>query len=63
VEGFRWGVLNGVDPNGKNFVGASVVHTSEGGKYGCLLRLEPNYATQVSLRLFFGGCCWCGEWG
>ncbi|KAK4238444.1 hypothetical protein C8A03DRAFT_33530 [Achaetomium macrosporum] len=47
VEGFRWGVLQGVDPNQKNFVGASVVHTSEGGKYGCLLRLEPNYATQM----------------
>jgi AP-2 complex subunit alpha len=58
VEGFRWGVLNGVDPNGKNFVGASVVHTSEGGKYGCLLRLEPNYATQVSLSAL-GRCgCW-----
>jgi AP-2 complex subunit alpha len=47
VEGFRWGVLDGVDPNAKNFVGASVVHTSEGGKFGCLLRLEPNYGTQV----------------
>ncbi len=57
VEGFRWGVLRGVDPNGKNFVGASVVHTSEGGKYGCLLRLEPNYGTQVSLlvSVAFGG--------
>lgn len=53
MEGFRWGVLRGVDPNQKNFVGASVVHTSEGGKYGCLLRLEPNYATQVRL---FGFC-------
>jgi len=48
VEGFRWGILRGVDPNERNFVGASVVHTTEGGKYGCLLRLEPNYATQVS---------------
>ncbi|KAK4042037.1 adaptin N terminal region-domain-containing protein [Parachaetomium inaequale] len=47
VEGFRWGVLNGVDRNTKNLVGASVVHTSEGGKYGCLLRLEPNYGTQM----------------
>jgi AP-2 complex subunit alpha len=47
VEGFRWGVLDGVDPNRKNFVGASVLHTSEGGKFGCLLRLEPNYGTQV----------------
>ncbi|KAL1836881.1 hypothetical protein VTJ49DRAFT_4537 [Mycothermus thermophilus] len=50
VEGFRWGVLNGVDPNPRNFVGASVVHTSEGGKFGCLMRLEPNYASQM-LRL------------
>ncbi|KAK1834643.1 adaptin N terminal region-domain-containing protein [Podospora conica] len=50
LEGFRWGLLHGVDPNTKNFVGASVVHTSEGGKFGCLLRLEPNYGTQM-LRL------------
>jgi AP-2 complex subunit alpha len=50
VEGFRWGVLDGVDPNSKNFVGASVLHTSEMGKFGCLMRLEPNYASQVSLR-------------
>ncbi|KAH6656353.1 adaptin N terminal region-domain-containing protein [Truncatella angustata] len=47
VQGFRWGVLDGVDPNSKNFVGASVMHTSGGGKFGCLLRLEPNYASQV----------------
>lgn len=47
VEGFRWGVLDGVDPNKKNFVGASVLHTTDGGKFGCLLRLEPNYGTQV----------------
>ncbi|KAM0323029.1 hypothetical protein ACHAQA_009128 [Verticillium albo-atrum] len=50
VEGFRWRVLEGVDPNSKNFVGASVLHTSEGGKFGCLMRLEPNYTTQM-LRL------------
>lgn len=48
VAGFRWGILEGVDPNKKNFVGASVMHTSEGGKFGCLMRLEPNYGTQVS---------------
>lgn len=47
VEGFRWGVLDSVDPNKKNFVGATVLHTAEGGKFGCLLRLEPNYGTQV----------------
>lgn len=47
VEGFRWRNLQNVDPNAKNFVGASVLHTSDGGKFGCLMRLEPNYATQV----------------
>ena len=45
---FRWGILKGVDPNTKNIVGASVLHTDEGGKFGCLLRLEPNYETLVS---------------
>ncbi|KAI1750156.1 adaptin N terminal region-domain-containing protein [Xylaria castorea] len=47
LQGFRWGILDGVDPNTKNFVGASVLHTAEGGKFGCLLRLEPNYASQM----------------
>ncbi|KAK0706734.1 AP-2 complex subunit alpha-like protein [Lasiosphaeria miniovina] len=47
LEGFRWGLLHGVDPNQKNFVGASVVHTSGAGKFGCLLRLEPNYGSQM----------------
>ncbi|CAM1504175.1 Fc.00g017660.m01.CDS01 [Cosmosporella sp. VM-42] len=47
VEGFRWKLLDMVDPNPKNFVGASVLHTSEGGKFGCLMRLEPNYSTQM----------------
>ncbi|RDL40804.1 uncharacterized protein BP5553_00783 [Venustampulla echinocandica] len=47
VEGFRWGVLDGVDRNQKNFVGASVLHIGDGRKFGCLLRLEPNYAKQM----------------
>ena len=47
VQGFRWRLLDMVDPNPKNIVGASVLHTSEGGKFGCLLRLEPNYTSQV----------------
>ncbi|KAH6996804.1 adaptin N terminal region-domain-containing protein [Ilyonectria destructans] len=47
VEGFRWRLLDMVDPNPKNLVGASVLHTAEGGKFGCLLRLEPNYTTQM----------------
>lgn len=53
VEGFKWGVLDGVDPNARNIVGASVLHTSEVGKVGCLLRLEPNYETQVCLIFRF----------
>ena len=48
AERFRWGLLKGVDPNRKNIVGASVLHTTAGGKFGCLLRLEPNYETLVS---------------
>ncbi|KAI9867057.1 MAG: hypothetical protein M1813_000455 [Trichoglossum hirsutum] len=51
VEGFKWGVLDGVDPNAKNIVGASVLHTSGGGRFGCLLRLEPNYDTNVGHTL------------
>ncbi|KAM0253854.1 hypothetical protein ACHAQJ_007138 [Trichoderma viride] len=47
IEGFRWRLLDMVDPNPKNIVGASVLHTSEGGKLGCLMRLEPNYTTQM----------------
>ena len=47
AEVFRWGILSGVDPNEKNLVGAGVLHTGGAGKFGCLLRLEPNYATMV----------------
>lgn len=34
-------VLN-ADPNPNNLVGASILHTSEGGGFGCLVRLEPD---------------------
>ncbi|KAF2144927.1 uncharacterized protein K452DRAFT_221955 [Aplosporella prunicola CBS 121167] len=44
VEGFKWGLLDGVDPNQKNIVGATVLHTRN-GRCGCLLRLEPNFDT------------------
>lgn len=53
LEGFRWGLLDAVDPNRKNFVGASVVHTAQGGKFGCLMRLEPNYGSQVGSTLIY----------
>ncbi|MCJ1459382.1 hypothetical protein MMC28_009759 [Mycoblastus sanguinarius] len=46
AEAFGWGILRGVDPNEKNVVGASVLHTGL-GKLGCLLRLEPNWDTQL----------------
>ncbi|PVH98694.1 Adaptor protein complex AP-2 alpha subunit [Periconia macrospinosa] len=46
VQGFRWGILDGLDPNAKNIVGATVLHTAD-GKFGCLLRLEPNYDTRM----------------
>lgn len=46
--GFKWAILDGVDPNIKNLVGATVLHTSGGGKFGCLMRLEPNYEQKVS---------------
>ncbi|OXV06284.1 hypothetical protein Egran_05948 [Elaphomyces granulatus] len=42
VDGFRWKILNGIDPNPKNIVGCAVYQV-EAGKTGCLLRLEPNY--------------------
>jgi AP-2 complex subunit alpha len=48
IEGFKWGILDGVDANSKNFVCASVLHTQEGGNFGCLLRVEPNLETGVS---------------
>lgn len=52
VEGLRWGVLDGVDANPKNLVGATVLHTSQGGKFGCLMRLEPNFDQMVSTLYF-----------
>ncbi|CAG8695492.1 10290_t:CDS:2, partial [Acaulospora morrowiae] len=46
ISGFKYEVLDEVDPNPNNVVGASVLHTSEGGMIGCLLRLEPNIDAQ-----------------
>jgi len=47
VEGFNWSILEGVDPNAKNVVGATVLRTTEGNNFGCLMRLEPNYETHM----------------
>lgn len=40
--GINWSNISGVDKNSNNFVGASIIHTSQGGNFGCLIRLEPN---------------------
>ena len=48
VAGFKWRILDGVDPNPKNLVGCAVFQT-EKGKTGCLLRMEPNHDQQVSI--------------
>lgn len=44
---YKWSILSGVDANPKNVVGACVLHTKDQGKFGCLMRLEPNYETKV----------------
>lgn len=49
LRGFRFGLLQGVDPNPNNFVGVGVIHAgSKGGKIGALIRLEPNLEQNVS---------------
>lgn len=47
VSGYGFQVLEGIDPNPSNVVGAGILHTSEDGKVGCLLRLEPNREAKV----------------
>ncbi|KZW02214.1 Adaptor protein complex AP-2 alpha subunit [Exidia glandulosa HHB12029] len=42
IAGHRFHVLDGLDPNPVNIVAAGVLHMSQAGKVGCLLRLEPN---------------------
>ncbi|OLL24034.1 AP-2 complex subunit alpha-2 isoform B [Neolecta irregularis DAH-3] len=46
ILGMKWSILEGVENNSNNFVGASVIHT-KASKTGCLLRLEPNYETNM----------------
>jgi AP-2 complex subunit alpha len=46
VAGFRFRILDNVDPNVKNVVGCAVLQL-EKGKTGCLLRLEPNHQQKV----------------
>ncbi|XP_060733121.1 AP-2 complex subunit alpha-2 [Tachysurus vachellii] len=46
IIGFGTALLDGVDPNPSNFVGAGVIHTKT-MQVGCLLRLEPNTQAQM----------------
>ncbi|XP_048118799.1 AP-2 complex subunit alpha-2 isoform X7 [Alosa alosa] len=46
IIGFGVALLDGVDPNPSNFVGAGVIHTKT-TQVGCLLRLEPNMQAQM----------------
>ena len=48
VSGHRLNVLEDIDPNPNNVVGAGVLHMSVEGKVGCLLRLEPNREAKVT---------------
>ena len=47
VERLGWKILQGVDPKGDNVVGCSVWQ-KEGGKVGCLCRVEPGLDQKVS---------------
>ncbi|KIK93740.1 hypothetical protein PAXRUDRAFT_828657 [Paxillus rubicundulus Ve08.2h10] len=42
ISGNHLEILEEIDSNSSNIVGAGVLHTSVDGKVGCLLRLEPN---------------------
>ena len=46
IIGFGSPLLEDVDPNLANFVGAGIIHTRT-AQIGCLLRLEPNLQAQV----------------
>jgi hypothetical protein len=48
--GFGFSLLEGIDPNPENYVCAGIIHTKS-IQIGCLLRLEPNSAAQVSSNL------------
>ncbi|RMC00219.1 hypothetical protein DUI87_22824 [Hirundo rustica rustica] len=48
IIGFGSALLEEVDPNPANFVGAGIIHTKT-TQIGCLLRLEPNLQAQIIL--------------
>ncbi|MBW0508004.1 hypothetical protein O181_047719 [Austropuccinia psidii MF-1] len=48
LSGMKFDLLNQVDPNPNNLVGAGVLNMSVAGKVGCLLRLEPNESAKLA---------------
>ena len=48
--GYGFSLLEGIDPNGENYVCAGIIHTKT-VQIGCLLRLEPNKQAQVIFTL------------
>ncbi|XP_062973177.1 AP-2 complex subunit alpha-2 isoform X2 [Elgaria multicarinata webbii] len=46
IIGFGTALLEEVDPNSANFVGAGIIHTKS-IQIGCLMRLEPNLQAQM----------------
>ena len=64
VKKLGWKILEGVDPKGENVVGCAVWQR-EGGKVGCLCRVEPGLEQKVRYQSLFlcknllctkGGC-------
>ena len=53
VSGHSFSLLDSVDPNTSNLVGAGILHTSGTGKHGCLLRVEPNKDAKVRYHWSF----------
>lgn len=47
LNGHGLALLDDIDPNPVNLVGAAVLHTSATGKVGCLVRVEPNRDAKV----------------
>lgn len=41
MSSLNWSKIPDADKNSLNFVGAGIIHTSNGGNFGCLIRLEP----------------------
>lgn len=53
LSGHHFGILEDIDPNPTNLVGAGVLHTASSGKVGCLLRLEPNREAKVTCSCLY----------